>query len=79
MVVAVDTVAKPVGAVSAVGTIGAEASDGAEDVPLPLGVTTKVYAVPFVRPVTVQFCEPVGATELLAIVQLRPPGVDVAT
>ena len=50
--------------------IDADASDTAEPVPLPLGVTVKVYDVPFVSPDTVQVCEPVGGVVVLTTVQL---------
>jgi hypothetical protein len=48
-------------------------------VPLPLGVTVKVYDVPLVSPVTVQCCAPVGAVVVLITVQVKLPGVEVTT
>jgi hypothetical protein len=45
------------------------------DVAEPLGVTVKVYDVPFESPVTVQVCAPVRATKVLATTQVLAPGV----
>jgi hypothetical protein len=71
------TVSGTEGATEATAVNDAEAGDTNEVVLLPLGVTVKVYAVPLVSPDTVQLCEPVGATVLLAKVQVRPPGDEV--
>ena len=53
---------------------GADARDTSEAVPLPVGVTVKVYNVPLVRPLTVQCCGPAGGVVLLTTVQVRPSG-----
>jgi hypothetical protein len=71
------TVSGTEGATEATAVNEAEAGDTNEVVLLPLGVTVKVYAVPLVSPDTVQFCDPVGATVLLAKVQVKPPGDEV--
>lgn len=64
-------------AVGAVGTVaGVAGADGVEAGPMPAGlvaVTVNVYAVPFVRPLTEQL-----VVDPLAVVQVRPPGDDVA-
>jgi hypothetical protein len=79
-----ETVAAAEPAVTAVGVAraapgiaAAEAAETTEVVPPPLGVTVKVYDVPFVRPVTVQFCEPVGTVVVFTTVQVALPGVEV--
>jgi hypothetical protein len=51
-----------------------DAPDTVEDVPLPVGVTVKVYAVVADRLEIVQLCAPVGIVTVLATVQV-PPGV----
>jgi hypothetical protein len=53
-----------------------EDADTVEVVEPPLGVTVKVYAVPFVRPVTKQLGLPVGGL-LLPIAQVPPAGLEV--
>jgi hypothetical protein len=61
----------PVGAPG--GPVGVTAVDGADGTPVPLvlvAVTVKVYAVPLVRPLTVQVVAPV-------VVQVRAPGDEV--
>lgn len=66
----VDTEVGAPGAVGAFGVTAVEAVDG-ELVPTEfVAVTTKVYAVPFVSPVTVQLSDPV-------VVQVFDPGVEV--
>jgi hypothetical protein len=62
---------------AAPGIAAGEASEAKVVVLLPLGVTMNVYDVPLVRPVTVQFCAPVGAVTVLTTVQVKLPGVDV--
>jgi hypothetical protein len=79
-VVAVTTDVTPVGAEGATDFEAMNAADGSdtnEVVALPLGVTVKVYAVPSVKPETVQCCDPVGAVVLLTTVQVKPPGAEV--
>jgi hypothetical protein len=51
-----------------------DAPDTVEDVPLPEGVTVKVYPVLSVRLEIVQLSAPVGIVTVLATVQV-PPGV----
>ena len=54
-----------VGCASAVpGVMAADSADVTSVSPLPLGVIVNLYEVPVVRPVTVQFCEPVRAEAL---------------
>ena len=64
-------------AVGAVGTVaGVAGADGLEAGPMPAGlvaVTVKVYAVPLFRPLTEQL-----VVAPSAVVQVRPPGDDVA-
>jgi hypothetical protein len=52
---------------AAAGTNALDAAEAVDVVPLPLGVTTKVYDVPFVSPTIVQ-----------VVVALRPRGVRFA-
>jgi hypothetical protein len=59
------------------GIKAAEAEDTVEVVPPPLGVTVKVYDVPFVIPATTQDCAPAPIGVRLARVQVKLPGVDV--
>jgi hypothetical protein len=60
-------------AVGAAGTVdGVTAADAAEATPVPLAfvaVTVNVYEVPFVNPVT--------AHDVVAVVHVNEPGVDV--
>lgn len=61
----------PVGAPGTVVGVTAEDADEADPVPTALvAVTVNVYAVPFVRPVTVAVVAPV-------VVAVKPPGDDV--
>lgn len=64
----------PETAVGAFGTVaGVTEFDGSEGIEFPstlVATTVKVYAVPFVRPVTVQVVAPV-------VVQVKDPGEDV--
>ena len=69
-VVVVVTAVTAAGATEAVTVKAADGAEGSDVVPLPLGVTTKVYVTPFVSPDTVQLCAPVGAVVLLATVQV---------
>lgn len=66
--------AVPVTAVGAPGTVAGVTADDADDaVPVPaalVAVTVNVYAVPFVKPVTVAVVAPV-------VVAVNPPGEDV--
>jgi hypothetical protein len=67
--------AVPVTLVGALGAVpdGVTALDAADDGPEPLALaatTVKVYAVPFVRPVTVAVTAPF-------VDAVRPPGLDV--
>jgi hypothetical protein len=81
------TSAAPLAAKAAVGwarklTPGIAALDAADTVEVvlpPDGVTTKVYDVPLVSPDTVQFCDPVSNGDVTLKVQVKPPGVEVAT
>jgi hypothetical protein len=74
-------VAPEVATVGAVRTIpginAADAEDTVEVVPPPLGVTVKVYDVPFVSPATTQDCAPPAIGVRLERVQVKPPGDDV--
>ena len=60
-------------AVGWVGTMaGVAGAEGSEEVPVPVAlaaVTVNVYGVPLVRPVTVQVVD--------AVVQVKPPGLEV--
>jgi len=76
------TVTEPLAALATVGvaraadgvTSGVETADAPDrPVPLPLGVTVKCVAVPFVSPVTVQLCEPAAT----AVVQVKLPADEV--
>jgi hypothetical protein len=51
-------------------TAGVDAADTVDDVLLPVGVTTKVYASALTSPVMVQFCAPVGGVDVLTTVQV---------
>ena len=64
-VLVVVTAVGAAGAIAAEAVIAADAADVNEVVPLPLGVTVKVYVTPFVSPLTVQDCAPVGIVTLL--------------
>jgi hypothetical protein len=57
---------------AALGVTEFEVAD-VEVFPLPLGVTVKVEAVPFVNPVMVQFCEPAAT----GVVVVRPATVQI--
>ena len=55
-------------------TVGVAAAEGEEADPVPaalVAVTVKIYAVPFVKPVTLQVNAPV-------VEQVLPPGFEVA-
>jgi hypothetical protein len=52
-------------------------ADTEDVVLLPVGLTVKVYPVPAVSPVTVQFCDPVGAVIVLNTEHVNPPGLEV--
>ena len=70
---AVTVVVTPVGALGATEAVtmkGSDAGETSEVVPLPDGVTVKVYETPFVRPETVQLCVPVGALLEFATMQV---------
>ena len=71
--------AEPVGVVRAPpGIAAAVATDGKVVVLAPLGVTMKVYDVPLVSPVTVQFSKvPLADAGELTNWQVKFPGVDV--
>jgi len=58
------------------GITAVDAADARVVVPLPLGVTVKVYDVPLVSPETVQFSAPVGGVEKLNTVQIKFPGFE---
>jgi hypothetical protein len=62
----------------ATGVTAADAADIVEVVLPPLGVTVKVYDVPFVNPEIVQLCVVVGAVALKTV-HVKPPGFDVTT
>jgi len=67
----VATALTPVGAPGAVAGVAAADAVEAAPVPTPLvAVTVNVYGVPLVRPVTVQ--------PVVAVVQVKPPGDEVA-
>ena len=61
---------------AAPGITAGDAADAKVVVPLPLGVTVKVYDVPLVSPDTVQFCDPLGGVTVLMTVQMKFPGVE---
>ena len=62
---------------AASGMAAAEAAETKVVVPLPLGVTVKVYDVPLVSPDTVQFWGPTGGVTVLTTLQVKFPGVEV--
>jgi len=53
------------------GTTALDAADARVVVPLPLGVTVKVYDVPLVNPDTVQCCDPLGIGDALLTTHSR--------
>ena len=73
----------PAAAVGAAGVPGAvagvaelEASEGAEGPTSLLATTVKVYAVPFVKPETLQFVDGAAAGGTMALLQTcAPPGL----
>jgi hypothetical protein len=70
--VLVEDVAGVDGTLESVAVYVADCVDTSDDVPLPLGVTVKVYCVPVVSPVTVHDCLPVGGVVELMTVHVRP-------
>jgi hypothetical protein len=55
-----------------VAEIAEDSADPVDEVLLPVGTTENSYDEPFVRPDTVQLCEPVGAVVVFATTQVFP-------